>query len=787
VRPRRVLRWIGRGAATLAVLTVALAVGGLAYLSTSVPPLEGRVEAPGLGAAVAIARDARGVAYIDAQDIDDAAFALGYAHAQDRLFQMDLQRRSGAGTLSELFGARTVSFDHFLRTLGFQRLVETDWPVLTSATRAVLEAYAAGVNAFLAGHDGPWPPEYALLRVEPAPWRPTDSLLVLKSLNLLLGTNMHDELNRLRLAGRLDLDQAADLWPAMPGETLAPLPAPPILPAGSTGGSNAWAVSGDRTTTGTPLLANDPHLGLGLPGLWYLARLTIAKADGTAGTTLAGATVPGLPFLVLGHSGAIAWGFTNAYVDTQDVFVERLDPADPTAYLTPDGTRSFVERDEILRVRGEADQILRIRETRHGPVISDVYWDAMDLVPPGHVLALRWTALDPADPTADAALAVMSARSVGGFVAAARTYRGPMQNMIVADRQGHIGLTIPGDVPVRPAGVDGSMPAPGWAGTHDWLGTTSVGRLPDDLDPASGMIVTANARVVPADFPLLLARDWPAPYRARRIADVLRATPRLDAAAMSALQADVHSLAVAELLPGLRAVVPATERGQAALAMLDGWDGTMAAGAPQPLIAAAWMVELWRRLVADELGALYDEFSAPDPVLLGAILHGERARWCDDIGTNTAEACPAMAAAALDDAVAALAARYGDDPAAWRWGDAHRARHAHPILGRIPLLGELFTVDQPIGGDRTTIDVSSLGWGEDPFVSAFGAGFRAVYDLADLDASRFVIAVGQSGNPFSRHYTDLADAWLAHDLFTIPAAPAAPTRTLELVPATPEN
>ncbi|MBM3582863.1 MAG: penicillin acylase family protein [Alphaproteobacteria bacterium] len=787
MRPRRVLRWIGRGAAALVVLTAALTAGGLAYLSTSVPTLEGRVEAPGLGVAAAIVRDARGVAYIDARSLDDAAFALGYAHAQDRLFQMDLQRRSGAGTLSELFGARTGSFDRFLRTLGFQRLVETDWPALTSATRSLLEAYATGVNAFLAGHEGPWPPEYALLRVDPAPWRPTDCLLVLKSLNLVLGTNMHDELNRLRLAGRLDLEQIADLWPAMPGEMLAPLPAPPILPSGSTGGSNSWVVSGGRTTTGLPLLANDPHLGLGLPGLWYLARMTVAPADGTIATTLAGATVPGLPFLVLGHNGAVAWGFTNAYVDTQDVFVERIDPADPGRYLTPGGAQPFVERDELLRIKGEADQILRMRETRHGPVISDVHWDAMNLVPADHVLTLRWTALDPADPTADAALAVTTAGSVDAFVAASRAYRSPMQTMIVADRAGHIGLAIPGAVPVRPDGVDGSMPAPGWTGSHDWLGTTAIGRLPGDRDPTSGMIVTANARVVPPDFPLLLARDWPAPYRARRIADALRATSRLDVAAMSALQTDVHSLAVAELLPALRAVGPPSSEARAALDLLEGWDGTMAADAPQPLIVAAWMVALWQRLVADELGDMYAELSAPDPVLLEAILRGERARWCDDTTTDATETCPAVAAAALDDTVVTLASQFGADPSAWRWGAAHRARHAHPIFSRIPLVGDLFTIEQPIGGDRYSVDVSSLGWGKDPFVSAFGAGFRAVYDLADLDASRFVIAVGQSGNPFSEHYTDLADAWLAHDLFTIPAEPPAPARILELVPITPED
>ncbi len=770
MRLGRTLRWVWRGLGGLVVLVAAVAAGTMAWLSTSLPTTEGALALAGLGGPAAIVRDGRGVPYIEASSERDATFALGFAHAQDRLFQMDLQRRTGAGTLSELFGARTVDFDRFLRTLGFQRLVEIDWSALAPDTRAVLEAYAVGVNAFLAGHEGPWPPEYAVLRAEPAPWRPTDSLLVLKSLALLLGTNLHDELTRLRLAARLDLDRVADFWPALPGETLSP------LPGIETGGSNAWAVDGRRTTTGKPLLANDPHLGLRLPGIWYLARIE------TPAGPLVGATVPGLPFLVLGHNGRLAWGLTNAYVDTQDLFVERIDPTDPTRYLAPEGSRPFVERDETLRVKGEADQVLRVRASRHGPIVNGVHWDAEGSVGPDHVLALAWTALEPGDTTADAALAVTRAATVADFIAAARAYQGPLQNMVVADTEGHIGLTIPGLVPLRPPGVDGSMPAPGWTGTHDWLGFAEIGRLPNDLDPPSGAIVTANSRVVPADFPLFLARDWPPRFRAERIAALLDTKERHGVGDFVAMQRDVISLAAVWLRPALRALAPRTETGRHAHALLDGWDGTMDKDRPEPLVFAAWLVEVWRRLVADELGAAFGELAAPDPVLLDAILSGERAAWCEDVATEAAEDCAAIAVVAFDDAMAGLAVRFGEDPAEWRWGEAHRARHAHPIFGRIPVIGGLFTLDQPIGGDRYTIDVSSLGWNEDPLVSDFGAGYRAVYDLADLDASRFVIAVGQSGNPFSAHYDDLADAWLANDSFALPAEPVGPTERLDLVP-----
>ncbi|MEX2650111.1 MAG: penicillin acylase family protein [Alphaproteobacteria bacterium] len=783
MRLGRTLRWAWRGLVGLVILVAAGAAGVLAWLSTSLPTTEGTLAVAGLVRPATIARDGHGVPYIEAASEHDAYFALGFAHAQDRLFQMDLQRRTGAGTLSELFGARTVGFDRFLRTLGFQRLVETDWSALAPDTRAVLEAYAVGVNAFLAGHEGPWPPEYAVLRAEPAPWKPTDSLLVLKSLALLLATNMHDELTRLRLSARLDLDRVADFWPALPGETPSPLPEAPIAPgfepgAGSEpGGSNAWVVDGRWTTTGKPLLANDPHLGFRLPGFWYLARIEMT------GGALAGATVPGLPFLVLGHNGRLAWGLTNAYVDTQDLFVERIDPADPTRYLAPEGSLAFVEHDETLRVKGEADRILRVRASRHGPIVNGVHWDAEGSVGPDHVLALAWTALEPGDTTADAALAVTRAATVVDFIAAARAYQGPLQNMIVADTEGHIGLTIPGLVPLRPPGIDGSMPAPGWTGTHDWLGFASVGPLPDGLDPPSGAIVAANTRVVPADFPLFLARDWPPRFRAERIAALLDAKARHGVEDIVAMQRDVISLAALSLLPALRALAPRTEAGRRAHALLDGWNGAMDKDRPEPLVFAAWLVEVWRRLVADELGAAFGELGAPDPILLDAILSGERAVWCDDATTETVEDCAAIATAAFDDAMAGLAGRYGEDPAAWRWGDAHRARHAHPIFGRIPVIGGWFTLDQPIGGDRYSIDVSSLGWNEDPLVSDFGAGYRAVYDLSDLDASRFVIAVGQSGNPFSAHYDDLADAWLANESFVLPAEPVGAIERLDLVPA----
>ncbi len=783
---RRAFRGVRRGLVALGCLAIIAVALGFLWLRTSLPTVEGEVVVAGLGAPVAVVRDRHGVPHISARSQADAMFALGFVHAQDRLFQMDMQRRTAAGRLAELLGGRALPFDRWLRTLGFEAAARSSLGAVDAKTRAIFQAYADGVNAVIDGHEGAWPLEYELLRATPERWRPLDSILVLKAMSLLLATNLGDETLRLRLAARLTPSRIAELWPAAPGEASRPLDPFPVLPArqaGSSlsapGGSNAWALAGSRTASGKPLLANDPHLGLGLPGTWYLASLE------APGSRLVGATIPGMPTLVVGHNGHVAWGFTNTYADTQDLFIERLDPNDPTRVaFAGGGWQPMASRQEIIRVLGAEDVVMTVRETGHGPVLSDVDGELAALVGPGYVVSLAWTALRPGDTTPAVGPRLAEAESVAAFIAATSAYQGPIQNMVVADTAGSIAVVAAGLIPIRGA-RDGGVPAPGWSDDGAWTGFLPTADLPSIVDPPSGAIVTANNRWMPDGYAHAITRDWAPPYRAARILELLDRVSLHTLESMRSVQSDQVSLVARELLPFLLNAKPATPASAAALGLLASWDGTMAPDLPQPLIFSAWFLEVQRRILADDVGS--DLASEPwvSPRFLFEALSGSKATWCDDVATEPDEECGAIVTEALETAMAGLAERYGPDPGAWRWGDAHHARHAHPILGRLPVVGDLFAVTQPIGGDRYTIAVSGLAGGaDDPFRSEFGAGLRAIYDLADLDRSLFVIAVGQSGNPLSPDYANLADRWVGNDPFTIPAVvPEGPgTRSLVLRP-----
>ena len=764
---RRLLRWLGWTLAGLVLLSVVTAAGGYLWLRQSLPQVAGEIAMAGLDAPVTIVRDRWGIPHIEADDLLDATFALGFVHAQDRLWQMEFQRRLGAGRLAEVLGATALPSDRFMRTLGFQRQAEASLAHLAPDTLAWLEAYAAGVNAFLDTRTGPLPPEFLILgHAELEPWRPADSLVWLRLMALDLATNYRDELARVRLARRLTEEQIADVWPTYPEsapitlvELARALPWDELaaaLPPGAPGGvgSNAWVVDPGRSTTGGALLANDPHLGLQAPGVWYLAHLE------TPELALVGATIPGIPAVVLGHNGTIAWGLTNTGADTQDLFIERVDPEDPTRYLTPAGPAPVELRQELIEVAGGAPVPLAVRATRHGPVISDLLPDAAATFGADRVVALAWSALAEDDLAVQALLGIGRARNWAEFVAALRDVGGPMQNIHYADASGHIGFIAPGRVPIRKSG-DGRWPVPGWTGEYDWHGWIPFDALPRVLDPPDGVLFNANNRVVPPDYPYLLTADWEAPYRARRLAQLLQ-PGAFGPAEFAAMQADRRSLLAEDLLPVMLAAEPGGAAAAAAMARLAAWDRVMRADSAEPLIFAAWYRELSRLIYADELGDMFNGFWHVRPQFMDRILT-RRQIWCDDIRTGPVETCAELAAAALDAALRDLARRFGDEPDAWRWGDAHPARMGHLVFADQPLLDLLFNIEVTTGGDSVTVDVGHFNPRNErrPFASTHAATYRAIYDLADLDESRFVAATGQSGNPLSRHYRNLTQLWAA--------------------------
>ncbi|MCR0980456.1 penicillin acylase family protein [Roseomonas populi] len=754
-------RWLRRALLLLVALPLLLIAGVAGLVWWSLPGADDALRVAGLSAPVEIGFDPNGIPRIRASSERDAAMAMGVLHARDRLFQMEMTRRGGAGRLSEIAGPSTLRLDRFVRTLGLRQKAESDLAALPADAREMLEAYAAGVNAWIAARGRFAAPELIALGA-PEPWKPSDSLLWGKVMGLWLSGNWRLETERARLAGILPQEKLWQLWPSddSPGRPdLAALPAPERLaglleatPSWGRGAplpesaSNAWALAPHRSATGGALLASDPHLALQAPVLWYLARIELP-----GGRFLAGATAPGVPMVVIGRNERLAWGFTTTHSDTQDVFVERL--SGPDAYETPEGPRPFTTREERIAVRGRAEEVLRVRETRHGPVTSD-----LDEQPPGNeVLAVSMASLAPADSQAAGLLALNRARSVAEARSAAALIASPAQNLMVADAAGGIAMYLTGRTPVRASG-DGSMPVPGWDGAHDWTGWVPFDSMPHAERPASGVLVNANNRVQPPGQEPFLGRDWYGDWRFRRIGELLRQRERQSPGDLAAIQADPVSLLAREMLPLL--LSPARPAGAAGTArdLLLGWDGTMGPDMPQPLVFNAWMRE-FGRLALGMAQVPEDAFSAT-PEFLRLLATPQGAEWCGGAG------CAALSTRALEAAVAGLVPRFGPDPAAWRWGEAHRVRLEHPLLRFVPLLGDMLRIEAATPGDGQTVNRGGLAR---DFSHVHGPGLRIVMDLASRDGVAAAIATGQSGNPFSRHWRDMNGGWAAGRLEPIPA------------------
>ena len=616
---------------------------------------------------------------------------------------------------------------------------------------------------------------------------------------LRLGRNWRTELVRPYLAEVLKSKGLApelldELWPEDP-------PGSPITLAGATpdagaalaairdalpdallsdGASNGWVLHGRLTETGKPILANDPHLRFGAPILWYLARIE------APGLTVTGATVPGVPLTVLGHNGRIAWGMTNAGGDVADLFVETVDPKDPGRYVTPDGPRPFVSRQEIIRVKGGETITMTVRETRHGPVISEVSAAAARLSGAGQVVALATPALGPHDRTVEALFAINRAQDWGEFRAAAANFHAPHQNLFFAATDGDIGFISAGRIPLRQAG-DGGMPVSGADGGHDRQGFIPFEMLPQAHNPPSGRIVNANNRLVDDGYPYLITRDWPEPFRAERIVEALEAKDVHTLADSERLQMDVLSAAARRLLPQMLKVTPTETRGRRAVALLSAWNHEMRRGRPEPLIYAAWLRQLVRALAEDELGEAFAAYAKLGYSRRATFVEAALARnrhWCDDVATAATETCDSRLALALDRALDEIAAAQGPDMAAWRWGASHRATFVHRILTQVPILRWLADLSiESDGGEHTISRGKFRGGGDQPYAHVDGSGFRAVYDLSDLDRSRFMIATGQSGNLLSTHYRDLLRPWRDGRYLRIAGDPEEIAGRLSLRPA----
>lgn len=757
-------------------------LGAWFYLEASLPQLDGEVAVKGLAAPVEVVRDPEGVPHLFARDDRDAAFALGYAHAQDRLWQMEYQRRIAKGRLAEIFGERAYDIDRLMRTLGLERAARRSVELADAPTRAMFEAYAAGVNAFVDAVPV-LPIEFQVLRLRPEPWTPVDSMGWLLVMAWDLSGNWRSELARLRFAARLGRERAAELLPPYPGDAPWPLPdfaalykdlAPAagallsVSPATEYAvGSNNWVVTGARSETGKPLLANDPHLGLQTPALWYLAHLSTPTGN------VIGGTLPGLPFVVLGRNDHLAWTMTTTNSDTQDLFIERVDPKDPTHYLTPKGRAKFEVREEVIRVGGEERRI-KVRSTRHGPVLSDVSKPLASATPKGHVVALSWAALAEKNAASRAGFAINRARNARELQAAMRDFHSPHQNVVYADRDGRIGFLAPALVPLRRADNEamGRVPVPGWIAKYDWEGFLAFDKLPASVDPKAGYIVTANHKITAPGYKPFLSTDWFPPYRAERIEEMLAARPKHSLDSFAKMQADSVSRLARELLPVARAARPATEDGRGVQALLQGWKADMTRDSAAPLAFSGWYRELTRLVYGDELGGIFRESWDQRAAFMMAVMKAERGyqRWCDDVRTPARESCAKLAGRAFDLAAIDLARRYGDI-GAWRWGAAHFAASDHRPFGFFPVVKRLFSLTPETPGDSYSVNVGhyTIRDEERPFANRHAASLRAIYDLADLDRSLYMQSTGQSGNVLSPWYANFSDRWARVEYITIPA------------------
>ena len=778
------------------------------FFRRPLPRVNGALSLDGLHRPVDVLRDRWGVPHIYAQTEEDAFFAQGFVHAQDRLFQMDVNRRLGLGRLSEIVGPAGLDTDRFARVFGWHKAAAAQFAGIMSdgETRAIAEAYAAGVNAFI--DQGKLPVEFSLLAYRPEPWRPLDSAAWGTVLAWGLSVNWETELLRARLVEELGPEKAADLTPTyrdhyptiLPGPTVGPRLAAALVeayrravealplgtvPAGPGVGSNNWVLSGQRTASGRPILANDPHLPPIFPTIWYENHLSGGRYD------VAGFTSPGVPAVIIGHNEQIAWGVTNAFPDVQDLYVERFHPDDPLLYEV-DGRWVRAEREEeVIHVRGRRRPVVEeVRTTRHGPIVSG-------LIPGDHpALALRWSCHD-RNNHLRALTEICRAGNWDDFRNSLREWAFPSQNVVYADVSGNVGYVMPGRVPIRRQG-EGLTPSPGWTSAYDWSGWIPFDKLPSRFNPAEGYIVTANNRITGHDYPYLLSGEWQPPYRARRIADLIEEYDPLDLAANARIQNDTVSLLARHFLERALPLVleaPAADRSlyTRALDLLQHWDGDMRPDLVAPSIYFGWLVCFTRAVMIQALG----------PDLAGDLLRTEKLeqfptnpfheiahelvlRWLrHDPPSWVGDVRPHLRPA-LQEALIVLQSEFGKELANWQWGRMHTLE-IRPPLARIPGLGRLWRpVSHPVGGDGYSVNQAESGPHFPPEPVHTIASCRMIVDVGCWDNSLSALPGGQSAHPASEHYQDSVDDWLQGEyhpmLFSRARVEAAAESILTLQP-----
>ena len=763
----KVVKWV---IGILLVLLLLIFAGVYAYLRSTLPDYEGGISVSGITQPVEIIRDAYGMPHIYAQTDQDAYFVLGYCMAQDRLFHMDLMRRAGRGKLAEVLGKDLVSVDRFFRTITAGKSCEDIAAAYDPATRLAAEAYADGVNYFINHHKGPLPIEFTLLGYTPEPWQPSDGAAVHYVMAVDLNIAFGVEMLHAAVIEKVGEKMAQEIFPDYVDGY------PTIIPEGSTalefiktlnlarevlgseggGASNSWVVAGNKSATGRPLLANDPHLGLGVPGIWYEAHLVSPSMN------VSGAVLPGIPFVIIGANEHVAWGFTNVMADDTDFYIEKINLANPDQYEFMGRWEEMQVKEEVIRVKDSDDVNLKVRLTRHGPIIDEVnhYRE-----PKNTAIAMRWTAYETLQ--ASPFLELNTAKNVDDIEKAAANFKCPGQNWVYADDRGNIGYWAAVAIPIRD-GFSGALPVPGWDGKHEWKGYVPVGRQPHFRNPVRGWIATANNKHVGDDYPYPISHYYAMPDRIVRIQELLKAKEKFDARDFAEMQADFFMVLAREWVPMMRASFslsgkPFSENEKKAIGFLKNWNFVAGSQDIAPTVFHATINAMVKNTFKKRLGEdLYGQYIKNFYLAFNAmrnLIAVGRSQWFDDPDTAENEGINEIISKSFKEAVGYLNEKMGSNVDDWKWGRLHTLTLYHPFGKKSSLMGYFMNIGPyPMGGSLATVNPQPYKLSE-PWEVYHGASLRYIIDFANRKNSRRVIPAGISGNFMSRHYDDQAELW----------------------------
>ena len=787
------IKWLSRALFSFFLIASAVAIVSYHLASRSLPKYNQTLISDKIEKNIEIIRDSANIPHIFSEDNNDAFFALGYAHAQDRFWQLNILRRSAQGRLSELFGQKTFELDEFIRRLDLYNLARSSVEHQSEQTKSILRAYSNGINTRVkeinAKALGRGSPEMFLYPNDFSFWQPADSIAIFKLLSLKMTGQIDAEITYAKaLLTVNNKEMLSALLPDAPGNPISKLQNLEKFSSNNfqqsknkknsmnlfnfpslefAGASNVFAATRERSAAGGPLLANDPHFELSAPSLFYLARLQL----NTGGVI--GASVPGTPIILGGRNEKLAWGITASYLDDQDIFIEELNLSNPKLYRTEEGWKEFKTDKQYIKVKNSSDIEIERRWTTNGPVLPDTAFDLSSITPKNHVTTLSWTALTDKDTTISSAINLMLSQNVQNGLNALENFQAPSLNFLLVDNEKMVLKTV-GKMPRRSplSQTQGKMPSPGWKLENKWRGYWGYEVNPIIISSPGDILGNTNNKITDTKFPKHVSHFWGDTQRILRWQKLMQNREVHTRESFIEAQLDIVSPTARALLPIIGSELwysqPMGEAGSKerlrfdAISMLASWNGEMGEHLPEPLIFSIWMKFLQKNLIDDDLGPISSRFSQFNPIFIEKVFRniGGASNWCDIKHSSLQETCAEIALKSLDEALLWLQEKYGKNLDALRWGEAHEAFHRHETLGGIPVLKYFVNIRQSTsGGDNTLMRGKTSGKGNEPFLNIHAANYRGVYDFADPDSSVFIISTGQSGHFLSRHYDDLGNLW----------------------------